>query len=416
MSSPKHNRPGAFPVWAALVLGLIGLYAIYLAQTGELRLPESSKQETPQPAPALETSQATSAHEGPERAPSRKRRHSEAEPAEPLPPIDEVMPFGETVQTPSESPVPEMAEPMVPSEVEAIPDATPEPEPTPTPIADLLKDRHLMPSSVRLLQPTVFPVIFDGRAAGEISLPPGSSVAVTDCDGKLVTVRHGEGSISLPIERTDFEERLREKARSVQAASEAVPEVPASSMDELGRPVERPATTPWWMDAKPGADAAAMPADDPGKQLKVEAIVRRRSESSAARGQATESLRLRVRISNSSITTAIDNLKVSVWMFAESAADRHNFRLLGSETLPATIAPRGSVELTTKDFLKNPEGGGGKLVAGAGWAVVIKNKNGEVVTSKASQSGFQNPDRLFALEPDAVFDRKLQPVKGADEE
>lgn len=410
MAHPKHNTRRGFLLWALPAAALAAAYALYLVQSGQLQNPNQKAGpprhvQSPAPQPAE-----------PERSLSQE---PPPQPAEPTPDdlADDLAPYP---TPPDDSPEPPPASPA-PTPAEApSPDPGRSAEPTPIPLETLARNPELLPASVRLLAPLAFPVLIAGKPAGSVMLPAGSSVAVAGADADGLTLRHGEATARATFDLTDFEERVR----AAEARGDASGEAPSSSPEPAPEQFS-PEPTPWWMRAEPGkpvpvpvSTAAAVGGGEKGRHLSVEVIPRKRRERDELTGQQLESLRFRLKISNADINHPAEGLQVTLWAFAEyrGGKGRHHYRLLGSQSFPATIPPRESLELNSRNLAaekKDPKGLGLEF---GGWALVIRDGSGDLLLCKASQAGFENPERLDALSGESAVGRKLEPIPSGLEE
>ena len=138
---------------------------------------------------------------------------------------------------PSTTPVP-----VLPPE--PTPEPTPEPAPpAPDPVAWLIENPHRQPANLTLREDVVFPVIYEGRAAGSVKVDRGRQVALAGLDAGTVLVRYREGTMRLPHEATNLREVAAEE-------------------------MTRPAPTPPPISAEtPGATPDAIIAESRGDQL-----------------------------------------------------------------------------------------------------------------------------------------------------
>ena len=96
------------------------------------------------------------------------------------------------------------------------PEPTPEPTPesappAPDPVAWLIENPHRQPANLTLREDVVFPVIYEGRAAGSVKVDRGRQVALAGLDAGTVLVRYREGTVRLPHEATNLREVAAEE-------------------------------------------------------------------------------------------------------------------------------------------------------------------------------------------------------------
>ena len=141
------------------------------------------------------------------------------------------------------------------------PSPTPEPKPEPTsepvspppdPVAWLIENPHRQPAKLTLRKDVVFPVIYEGRAAGSVKVDRGRQVALAGLEAGSVLVRYREGTLRLPHEATNLrevaaEEMTRPAPTPPPVSAEAPSATPVAVMaklrgDQLGASLHRDRT------------------------------------------------------------------------------------------------------------------------------------------------------------------------------
>jgi hypothetical protein len=97
----------------------------------------------------------------------------------------------------------------------------PVPAPPSKALPSLRDAPELVPRRVKLLQPTTFPVVMDGRTVGTVELPVGSVVGVAGLSGGNVQLDHRGGRAEVPLSATDLVQRFEAAARAKATAARA---------------------------------------------------------------------------------------------------------------------------------------------------------------------------------------------------
>lgn len=111
------------------------------------------------------------------------------------------------------------------------------------PVGWLLADKSRWPLHVALTEDVRFTVVFNGRAAGTVTVPGGSQVEVTDIGSELIEVRFRGGSATVPHRATDLVSlvpELRQKVEAIAASADSGL-ITAAGIDETNT---RPAADP----------------------------------------------------------------------------------------------------------------------------------------------------------------------------
>ena len=113
--------------------------------------------------------------------------------------------------TPPVAPAP--TPPLTPEPTpEPAPEPTPEPKPeAPDPVAWLIENPDRRPASLTLREDATFPVIYEGRTAGQVKIDKGKQVAFVSLDAETVQVRYREGTLRLPYDATNLREAAAEE-------------------------------------------------------------------------------------------------------------------------------------------------------------------------------------------------------------
>ena len=135
-------------------------------------------------------------------------------------------------ETPAPAPTPTPSpEPAAPAPPESTPAPVPSSETAPAednPVAWLLENPERQPASLMLREDTAFPALYEGRVAGQVTVPAGAQVKLVRIAPDTVTVRFREGTRELPHEATDLREAaFRAKAQPAPAPRPPVVAAPA---------------------------------------------------------------------------------------------------------------------------------------------------------------------------------------------
>lgn len=159
-------------------------------------------------------------------------------------------PAGHQSKAPPPAPVPTPAPTPV---VEPSPTPAPTPVPTPKeedPVAWILANPSHCPKEVTLLQTRKFPLIIEGRDAGDVRMPKGARLAVVKCDADTVTISLNGTTQKIPIGETDFHQRaagimadVRERERLAALRATPVPTPTPHATPAQEATDERPAET-----------------------------------------------------------------------------------------------------------------------------------------------------------------------------
>jgi hypothetical protein len=105
--------------------------------------------------------------------------------------------------------------------------ATPAP-PKPFDPADLAGNPSAWPKTVRLLQATNFPAVFNSQVVGSVTLPAGSEVKLVNIQGDQLTLDHQGGTQTLSWKLTDLEQEVAKGGSAASAAPTATPATDAA--------------------------------------------------------------------------------------------------------------------------------------------------------------------------------------------
>lgn len=277
---------------------------------------------------------------------------------------------------PSPSPTPE----AVP-EPESTPEATPTPKasPTPTPVvaatplppaqippafSTIVGTPALWPRQVVLLKPVGFPIVFNGKVAGQTQAPAGVTVRLVrvlpDLANPQVEVEFQNNRALLPATSTDLAIRAMNLREAAAARAAAAPSV-----------------------AVQPAPAAVVAAPTPSTQSNELFVAEARSHSDNKDGSVT----LNVKVVNNT-AMAYAGLKGTVYTLAESLLNPDNVKVIGITVFSFPMPVNGCYEKITD---KADPGTYEENLSVArygfkytGWLLRLTDKTGKVVYEKAS--------------------------------
>ena len=88
-------------------------------------------------------------------------------------------------------------------------------------IAVVIPAKADLPEKIQLRENVSFPIEFQGRAAGSVSVIKGTYVSIVKLDGKNVRVRHNNLEAAIPIEKTDLPEFLERESANARLEESA---------------------------------------------------------------------------------------------------------------------------------------------------------------------------------------------------
>ena len=285
---------------------------------------------------------------------------------------------------PSPSPTPEAApEPEPTPEATPTPTVTPSSTPTPTaeatplPPAQIPPDFStiagtpaLWPRQVVLLKPTAFPIVFNGKVAGQTQAPAGVTVRLVrvlpDLANPQVEVEFQNSRALLAASSTDLATRAMNLREAAAARAVAAPSATV-----------QPPT--------PVAAATPAPVTQSNELFAAEAL----SHSDNKDGTVT----LNVKVFNNT-AVAYAGLKGTVYTLAESLLNPDNVKVIGITVFSFPMPINGRYEKTTD---KADPGIYEEDLSAArygfkyiGWLLRLTDKTGKVIYEKASTPDILN--------------------------
>ncbi len=304
--------------------------------------------------------------------------------------------------------------------------ATPTPAPTPPPLefATVAQTSSLWPMQVALTATHSFPIVINGRAAGEVKVPPGTALKLLRVLGAQVEVEYQNGIHLLPAASTDLMPRA----------------VAISKNPALARPTPRPAPVFVPGTVITPVPVADLPATAIAQRVMVDVVRAKKSRieeknetekkddttdakkddkkadkkddrRNARADDNTESIELRVRLTNTDSTKAASRLKGEIFIFADSLADRSATKLLGTHVIDCSIPPRGVHEFTTSEITTMFWTRGRYGFKYDSWLLRLNNSEGkEVLVKSNSPTLLRNVAKMSSLAAGKTYERStLEP-------
>ncbi|MEP6671124.1 MAG: hypothetical protein ABJF10_18330 [Chthoniobacter sp.] len=161
------------------------------------------------------------------------------------------------------TPPPSTPEPVVviatPTPAPVVVVATPTPAPTPPPLelAAVVRTPALWPPQVTLVQAVTFPIVLNGRVAGEAKIPVGTALRLLRVGNQSVEVEYQNARQVVPVASTDLMQRALVTFRN---NGSVLPQAPVASS----------------APAPVAPQVASTPAPNPADQVRVEVSAERK--------------------------------------------------------------------------------------------------------------------------------------------
>lgn len=298
--------------------------------------------------------------------------------------------------TPEATPTPSVPPSATPTPV-AI--STPTPK-TPPDFATIAGTPGLWPRQVALVKPVSFPIVINGKVAGQTQAPAGVALRLVrilpDISNPQVEVEFQTTLAFVPAASTD----LAARAMALRDALAARP-TPAGVA-----PIPAPVAS------VPVMPAASTPSSFPrmGEILNAEVVRQKESHVVDNYDDKNDCVFFKVKLENNT-AAQYEDLSASVYTLAESLLDRNKMKVIGNTTFSFSIPPRGRYEKITDkansgsyDDEYNGSRYGFKY---NGWLVRVTDKSGNVIFEKASTSIIlKNSEEISKAHSGKPFTRK----------
>lgn len=295
--------------------------------------------------------------------------------------------------TPEETPIPAEETPII---VET-PTPTPQPKPLPAlTLVDVIQDRSIWPKEITLTRTAQMPAMMNGKIIGSLAKPAGSVFRVVNITSLGVDVLLINVSTRIPVTSTDLlvrAEKLRPKKENVAALTTSLA---SSSASPNAKPVS------------PVANNTYLPAS----KLIVEMVRLKKSRIEGGDyDDKIDYITLKVKIQNPDPLLPAENMRATVYIFADSILQRGARMLLGRSSFDCNLAPRANQEFTTNEFdcaydTTNARFG----YKYDGWILELKNTSGKSVYTKTSSPSLEKAiPKLDSLKDKRVYDKEFNP-------
>ena len=307
------------------------------------------------------------------------------------------------------TPVPATPAPVI---VKATPTPAPvviaTPAPTPTPptldLATVARTPALWPPQVALLQPAAFPILLNGRAAGEVKVPAGTVLRLVRVSGQVVEVEYQAGKHVIAATSTDLMQRALVAFRNGGSVQ------PAKSQPVAAAPsqVAAPAATPPQAATAQGAGAVTF-------EQRVRAEVVRKRSNKIAGGDwddKTDRIAFTVKLANADTAAGFSDCKGEFYIFAQNILNPKSYRLLSKEDFAFSLPPRGTHEFSTAEAVTQYDPTGARFGAKyEGWAMVIRDKSDKIIMKRGTPPAWlAAADKLKTLAVKSSYEHDLKPV------
>lgn len=275
--------------------------------------------------------------------------------------------------------------------------ATPTPAPTPPALdlATVARSPALWPRQIALLRPVPFPVMLNGRRAGEVTVPAGTVLRLSRVAGQQVEVEYQNSKHLISIASTDLMQRA---LATFRAAGSRVPDVAPPSV----------ATGPVATVQAPALKPAVASPTKVGEHIGAEVVRIKKSRTEGGDfDDKRDRISLRVKLTNSDTAVAANQLKGEVYIFAAGILDRNVVKLLGNEAFDFSLPPRGSHEFVAGEVHTEFDTTGARFgYRYEGWLLRVRDNAGAVILVKSSMPTMaKNAEKIATLASGHTYDR-----------
>jgi hypothetical protein len=292
--------------------------------------------------------------------------------------------------------------------------ATPTPRPvvvaTPAPptlppleIATVVRTPALWPPQVLLVQAWAFPVMVNGRPAGEAKAPVGTPLRVLRVGAQQVEVEFQGGRHLVSLAATDLMARALATFRK---NGSVIPQQVAV------------ATPPPVVAAHATTLAVANPVKI-GERLIAEVVRNKRSRIEGGDyDDKKERIEMKVKVTNTDNKMSADKLKGEIYIFGESILDRTAVKILNAQQFDFSLPARSSHEFTTDEVVTMYDTTDARFGHKyEGWVLRLRDGTGTVVFTKTSSPTLlKGVEKASSLTKDKTYDRttfKEKPETGS---
>lgn len=298
--------------------------------------------------------------------------------------------------------------PPLQAATEPTPSPTPEPTATPAPVPaveplefdTLAQTSAWWPKQVALVKPISFPIVFNGKVAGQAQIPSGMVLnlkRVIAGNPGQIEVEYQNSRKLIPAESTD----LFERAMALRKTASTQPATETSAMPSFHTPPPAPNTSQVVAPPTP-----PISGNQPKFKDRVTAEVVRSKKTRIEGGDwddKTDRIVLKVKLTNSDPKIEFNNLKGEIYIFAKGIVDSRSIKLLGSEKFDFSLSARGEHELQTHEVVTAYDTTDARFgYQYQGWIVRIRDASGALLLEKATNTTLsRNAAELVKLQVNA---------------
>jgi hypothetical protein len=255
----------------------------------------------------------------------------------------------------------------------------------------------LWPPKVALLQPFSFPILLNGRVAGQARAPAGTLLRLVRINGQEVEIEFQNVRHSIPALSTDLMQRALQR---LQTGASVPPQYlqQAATVRQSDSPVPaRVART------STDSDTARL-----AQRLSIETIPKKTTRIEGGDfDDKKDRFTLKVKFTNTDTALVADSLKAEIFIFGESILDRSIRKVLATEEFTFSLPAHGVHEVATKEVATAYDKTGAKFgFEYEGWFLRVRNSSGAIITVKASlPTLLKSADKIVGLKVDGQYDR-----------
>jgi hypothetical protein len=273
--------------------------------------------------------------------------------------------------------------------VEVVEAEAPVAAPTPPPAvveetpdhATIARTQAWWPKQIVLTKAVALPIIFDGKVAGEASVPPGTALAlarVIAAQEEFVEVVYNGNKQLIPAASTDLVRRAMAMRKLAEAKG-----APAPIASAPVRPTGQPrAAAPVAVPAPPAVGSSVKAAE----RITLEVVRRKLTRIEGGDwDDKKDRISLKVKFANLDSKLSFNEFKAEVYTFAQSILDPRMTKLVGSQTFTFSLPPFGKHEINTDECVTAYDTTNARFGHQyQGWIVRIRDASGNLMIEKAT--------------------------------
>lgn len=150
-------------------------------------------------------------------------------------------------------------------------------------------------------------------------------------------------------------------------------------------------------------------------KLSVEMIRDRKTRLSKVENfdDKQEQLRFKLKVTNTDVGAAMNDIQVKVWIFGESVLQRNRIKVFSIDEKKLSLPPRKVEEFftTTVSYVYDDRNAAQYGIKYGGWVILVRDAKGTILVQKASiERLLKNLEKLDTLRPNAFYDRDYNPA------